>query len=109
MDWIPTPIRLEDLPTPQPGMGHLTGRAMCGSVPKPLQHVYLIWIEGDTYSILQGGGTDEAGRWFFGDLPPRTYGVLGEHPKSMPTQVFTVTVGQITDVGDLSLPPEVCD
>lgn len=110
VDWIPTPIRVKDLPTPRPGMGHLMGRAICGSVPWEFQFVYLIWIDGDAYFILQSVLTDEEGRWFLGDLSPTmTYAISGEHPKSMPTQVFTVTANQINDLGDINLPPEVCE
>jgi hypothetical protein len=109
VDWIPTPIQVEDLPTPLPGRGHITGRAMCGSVPWKIRPVYLIWIENDTYSILLGIDTDEEGRWFFDNLPPRTYAILGEHPKSMPREVFVVTADKINDLGDLRLPLSVCE
>ncbi len=96
------------LPTPLPGNGHVTGRALCNGIPKAFQYVFLIWIEGDSYSILQSTATDEAGRWFFSNLPPRTYAVTGEMPTSMPTQLFVINADQITDL-DLNLAPSLCN
>ena len=99
---VPPPIQLP-LPTPEPGKGHVTGRVLCNGLPKPFQYVHLIWIDGASYSILRVTPTDEAGRWFFGNLPPRTYGIAGETPRSLPTQLFVINADQITDWGDLDL------
>ncbi len=96
------------LPTPLPGHGHVTGRALCNGIPKALQSVSLIWIEGDSYSILRGTATDMAGRWFFSNLPPRTYAVTDDVPKSMPTQLIVINADQITDF-DLNLAPSLCN
>jgi len=104
---IPPTIQ-SPLPTPQPGQGHVTGRVLCNGLPKAFHSVSLIWIEGGSYSILRGAATDAAGRWFFSNLPPRTYAVTGDVPKSMPTQLFVINADQITDL-DLNLAPSLCN
>lgn len=96
------------LPTPLPGHGHVTGRVLCNGIPKAFQSVSLIWIEGDSYSILRGTATDASGRWFFSNLPPRTYAVTGDVPKSMPTQLIVINADQITDLGDVPLASSDC-
>lgn len=104
---IPPTIQ-SPLPTPQPGQGHVTGRVLCNGLPKAFYYVSLIWIEDGSYSILRGTATDTAGRWFFSNLPPRTYAVTGEMPTSMPTQLFVINADQITDL-DLNLAPSLCN
>ena len=86
----------------------MTGRALCNGIPKAFQYVSLIWIEGDSYSILRGTATDAAGRWFFSNLPPRTYAVTGDVLESMSTRLFVINADQITDL-DLNLAPSLCN
>src|SRR5262245_10164674 len=88
VDWIPTPIRLDDLPMPLPDTGHILCRVLCDSAPRPFQFVYLIWIEGDSYLILEAITADKEGRFLFNDVHPATYAVLGEPPTSMPKETF---------------------
>ena len=110
-EWLPTPIPpLEALPTPQSGHGHVTGRVLCNSLPKRFHQVDLFLIEGDDlFPILREQYTDEVGRWFFGNLPPGTYGVSGKTPISRPLQLFVINADQITDFGDINLPLSLCD
>jgi len=97
------------LPTPLPGNGHVTGRVLCNGLPKPFHPVYLfIKIEGDLFPILQGRSTDEAGRWFFDNIPPGTYAVSSEEPLSLSAQLFVINADQIIDL-DLNLAPSLCN
>ncbi len=108
----PAGIPLIQLPlaTPESGKGHVTGRVLCNGRSQRFQVVYLIWIEGASFfSILRADYTDEAGRWFFGNLSPGTYAVSGEMPRSLPNQLFVINAEQVTEFGDLNLAPSLCN
>jgi hypothetical protein len=110
LDWIPTLIPpVEVLPTPQPETAHVTGRLLCNGSPRSGQFVVLTWIDGTSYRVIETMVTDGVGRWLFKNAPPVTVSITGEHPKSMPIQIFNIKPDQVNDLGDIDLPPRLCN
>ncbi len=108
-----TPVLEFALPTPMPGTGQAIGRALCNGAPKQGHWITLVVITETALRISRMILTDENGRWFVNNLHPGIYAVLGEYPRSPPddqalNQRRAVKAGQMTDFGDLELPPWLC-
>ena len=108
----PTPINIEALPTPQPGVANVFGRVLCNGIPLKQQGIALVILEGDSRLGVAEVSSDVNGRWLVENAPPGTYTIMNKTPAEFGgilLGTWDVPADQTIDFGDVDFAPVGCE